>query len=235
MVGSDHSRSETASGATERVLEGLVEDLAPVRRIPSLRVVLGGIATLWGAAVVVRWTTGAGTRPDTWTLLRTEPGFALIFVGLLVLASGALLLAAAASVPGREPTARIGRWLAWSGALLGCVVAPTWVLLHAAGGSIWPQQEDLYCVRGALRVAILPALAAVGFVFWAAPRRPAWIALLGVLGAAALGAVAVHTACPVEGARHWILGHALAPLQIAVVLAVPLALLARWYANRSRE
>lgn len=203
-----------------------------MRRVPRLRLVLGIVAMLWGAAVVVNWMSGVGVRPDAWTLLRTEPGFTLIFFGLLVLASGALLVAVAASVPGREQVARVGRWMAWGGGLVGCVIAPAWILLQAAGISFWPQQDDFYCVRGALRVAILPGLAAVGFVFWAAPHRPALVALLGVVGAAALGAVVVHAACPVVGARHWILGHALAPLQIALVLSLPLVALARWHGKR---
>lgn len=229
MVDPSPPRQSGLAQSTDRIVAGLVEGLEPVRRIPRLRTVLAAIGVLWGGAALARWL-GEGARTDT---LRADPGFTLIVLGLALLAGGALVMATATSVPGRERAARWGRRLAWGGAVVGCALAPAWVLIEAGGGSLWPRQEDFLCVRGTLRVAVLPGLAALGFVFWAAPRRPARVALLSALGAAALGAVAIHATCPVSGARHWVLGHALAPLQVVAVVALPVAAFAFWYRKRA--
>lgn len=217
---------------TEDVLEDLVGGLEPVRRSPRLGVVLGLVAMLWLAIAGVGWLCGAGLRPDFLSAIRSDLSFALIFAGLLPLGCGAVLLALSASVPGRGETARVGRWLAGAGAGLAFLLAPARIWLHAAGFSVSVAPEDLYCVAGALTVAALPGIAAVAFVLWAAPRRPALTAIVAALGAAGLGAVVIHAHCPAMGARHWVFGHALAPLGIALVLALPLLGLARWHSGR---
>ena len=148
MVGPDAS----SGGDADRIIDDLVGDLKPVRRIPRLRIVFAAIALAWGAGALVKWMGGARMRPDLWTLLSSDVGFAAIFAGLLALGAGGLVLAVAAGVPGRESAARAGRGLAWAGGLIGCVVAPALVLAQAAGVSMWPKAEDYYCVRGALRV-----------------------------------------------------------------------------------
>jgi hypothetical protein len=81
-------------------------------------------------------------------------------------------------------------------------------------------------------VALLPGAAVLGFVFWAAPRRPFSAGLLGVAGAVALGAIAMHASCPNDGAAHWIMGHAMAPLFAALLALVPLFALVRWRTSR---
>ena len=55
---------------------------------------------------------------------------------------------------------------------------------------------------------------------------------LGVAGAAALGGAIAHASCPMDDARHWLLGHAGAPLA-GVAVGLPLGVLpARWRARR---
>lgn len=220
------------SAETRALIERLSRDLEPVRRIPRLRTVVAGVVALAGLAAAWTLLRSGGFRSDLVAIAAQHPGFAAIGVGLAAMGVGGLVSAVAASVPGREALARAGAVLLLGGAAVGLVAAPGWILLHSAGISLWPGEGEFMCVRGAMWVALLPGAAVLGFVFWAAPRRPVWAGILGVAGAVALGAIAMHASCPNDGATHWIMGHAMAPVVGALLALVPLVALARWRVSR---
>lgn len=221
------------SAETRALTERLSRDLEPVRRIPRLRTVLAGVVALAGLAAAWALQHSGGLRSDLVAITSQHPGFAVIGLGLAAMGLGGLVSAVAASVPGREALARFGAVLLVGGAGVGLVAAPGWILLYSAGISSWPGAGELMCLRGAMWVALLPSAAVVAFVFWAAPRRPVWAGILGVTGAVALGAIAMHASCPDDGAAHWIMGHAMAPVVGAALAVLPLIALARW--RRARQ
>jgi len=220
------------SAETRALAEGLSREVEPVRRIPRLRSVLGGVVALAGVAAGWTLLRSGGVRSDLVAILSQYPGFAAIGVGLVAMGVGGSIAAVAASVPGRDALERFGMALLVVGAFVGFLAAPGWILLHSAGVSLWPGRDEFMCLQGAIWVALLPCVAVLGFVFWAAPRRPVWAGLFGVAGAVALGAITMHASCPNDGAAHWIMGHALAPLMGALAAVLPLVLLSRWWTSR---
>ena len=220
------------SAETRALAEQLGRDLRPVRRIPRLRSVLAAIAGMAGVGMAWSLYGAGGARTDLVAVMGQHPGFAAIGLGLLAMALGGTVAAVAASVPGRDSLQRVGNWLLAVGALVGFVAAPGWILLYSAGVSLWPGHDEFMCLRGAMWVALLPAAAVLGFVFWAAAYRPVWAGVAGVMGAFGLGAIAMHASCPNDGAAHWIMGHALAPLLGALGATLPLVFVSRWRATR---
>jgi hypothetical protein len=131
------------------------------------------------------------------------------------------------SVPGREAAARAGLAAASLGVLVALAGVPA-LRVALAGPAPGPGLvADLTCLASAVVLALLPAVAVLGFVSAAAPHRPAVVAVPAAAGAVGLGALAVAVACPLGGLRHLMLGHALAPLLGGLLLALPLALLLR--------
>lgn len=220
-----------SEAASERLVRELARDLRPVRRVARLRVAgLGAAAAgLLAAALALGLS---GLRQDLGGLLASAPGFAALFGGLALAAVGGALAALGASVPGRDGVERLGLALLAAAAALGMVAGPLlWVL--PAGAASPPWTRDGVCLLGALLVGLAPAAALVGFVSGAAPQRPPLVMGLVVAGAVATGALVVHATCPFAGLRHLVLGHALAPLLAALVLAAPLAWLLRRRLARS--
>lgn len=212
---------------TEPMLRELASDLKPVRPIPRLRTVAVAVLAVWLLAVVVDWILG-GAPPRVgaggpWS----GAGFLGVLAGLAVTAAGATLTALAGAVPGREGEARVGLRLAVLGLLL------------AAGGGVWavstagdpavgdPLGTGLSCLRHAALMGIPPALVTSVFLARALARRPRLGAACALAGGVALGALVVHTGCTHEGALHMLLGHALAPFAVALLLAFPLAAVVR--------
>lgn len=220
---------------TETLLCRLVEDGHRRHRVPPMRVTLGILAISAAALTAAYLRFGVGLRPDLAGRLSGDYRFAAIWLGLLALALGASVWVVASGVPGRAALARVGRFTAGCGALLGFFVAPLLVLLHVGTGGLHASVHDFACVRGAIRIAVLPAMALIAWVVWAAPARPERTALCATLGAGALGAAVVHATCPDGDAAHWLTGHALAPLAAAFVAALPAWAFARWHATRRRR
>ncbi len=222
----------TGQRDTEELLERLVADGEARRRVPPMRVTLGLFALLAAVIAGLYLRFGIGLRPDFAGRLSGDPRFGVIWVGLSVLAVGAALWVVASGVPGRGALARTGRGVALCGALLGFVLAPLLVLLHVGSAGLHAGVHDFACMGGAVRIAVLPALALVAWVLWSAPSHPERTALCATLGAGALGAALVHATCPDADAAHWLTGHALAPLAAAFLAAIPVWMLVRWQLRR---
>jgi hypothetical protein len=215
------------------MLRELARDLKPVRPIPRLRTVAAGVLAVWLLALVVDWILG-GALPrlgagGPWS----GAAFLTVLVGLAVTAVGATLRALAGAVPGREGEARAGLGLALLGLILvagGGAWAVSTAGDPAAGDPLW---TGFSCVRRATVLGIPPALVACLFLARTLARRPQLGAACALAGSVALGAIAVHTSCTHEGALHMLLGHALAPFAVALVLAFPLAALVRRWNPRT--
>lgn len=206
---------------TEALALELVDDLEPVRRIPRLHTVAALAVGVWAAGFAAAWALG-GPAPAAGAL---GPLRVLVFLGGGLAAGGGLASALGSAVPG------CGHWVRRGGALLGggaalSVLAAGLAWVRSAGVSpeALPSPPALPCVVRATALALLPGLVALGFAARAYAMRPALTAALGTLGALSLGALAVHASCAASGARHVLLGHALGPLGVALVLAGPAAL-----------
>ncbi len=221
-----------ADPASEPLLRGLVQDLAPVRRIPRPRTVVLGALALWLLVLGVQVLLG-GPRPlsaplDFWS----HPPFQVVLVGLVLTAGGAMTAAVVGAIPGRETARRASRRLALLGVLL------------ASGGGLWaagraelvgpalPLASSLHCMGRASALGIVPAVFLCVFLARALERRPALGAALASLGAFALGALAVHTSCSHDEPLHLLLGHSLTPFAAALLLALPLSWLVRRASRR---
>ena len=219
--------SNSSSRDTESFAAALARDLAPVRRIPPLRVVGAGVV-LWALSIAAVVVVYLGPRADVQQLQMGWP-FLGVVCGLLIFAFGGLLVALGASVPGREAVARIG-----TGA-----IAVSLVLLTAAcaglllqGAPVGPFDElwlgsSLACVGIATGVGVLPAVAVLSFIVGAFPYRPALAAGVGAAAMVAFGSGAVHLTCAANEFVHVSLSHVIVPLSAGALLGVGLLLLRR--------
>lgn len=212
-------------GSAEELARRLASDLRPVRPLPRLRVALGVVLAAWGLAMLAYLATGDRLATLAAGLPWASPGFAGALVGLALAAAGGTLCALADAVPGRECEARGGRALAAAG-----------LALAAAGGvratagadpTLATPTGTVMCILKATALGLLPALGLAAFLSWGAPGRPLAAGVGALLGAGALGAFVVHLACRADGPLHVLLGHALAPVLIALVLGLPLAAVLR--------
>jgi hypothetical protein len=193
-----------SQGTTEQLARELARGAEPVERLPSLR------------GVMVRVLAAASVS------IALALAWRLTLVG-----AGATVAALALGIPGREAASRAG----FVSAGLGLVLALAWVpfllsqpptLPHA----LWP--SDLVCLLSACAVGVPPGVVALWFVARAVPHRPSIAVLAAAAGAVGLGAIAAKASCPVDGLRHLVFGHALAPVGGGLLLAVPLLWLRRF-------
>jgi hypothetical protein len=215
--------------STDALVERLGRELPPVRPIPRLRVVLGIAASLAAAGALARFALRA-PREDLATLLAGSLPFACVAAGLALIALGAAATASAASVPGRDRVANMGRALAACGALLALAIAPAFDLFVAHDALRLPQTAEFGCLLGGIVAGAVAAAWLALFARWGAPSRRARAAALGIAAGAAAGALAVHASCPAPDAMHWLFGHAAAPL-LAGLLALSLSALFRRHSN----
>lgn len=203
-------------------IEALVQELEPVQPIPRLRTVLALALALVPLAVVAHFFFGGpGLRgPVGGTGL---PVFAGILVGLLLVAGGALAAAFARAVPGREAAGRRGAALAVAGGALALVASGVGVWLVGRGDV--GLAECSGCILHSVGLGVLPFAVVIGFVLRAFADRFGPAILLGVIGGVALGAAAVHLTCGSDQPMHWLLGHALGPVVLGLILAGPALLL----------
>lgn len=220
----------SGSPGTEERIEALVRELEPVRPIPRLRAVLGFAAALVPLAVLVHgfFFGGGGLRGP----VEGEglPSFLGILAGLLLLAGGALAAALARAVPGREDASRRGLVVAVAGGAVALMAGGAGVLLFGRGTV--GLAECSGCIFHSIGLAVLPFAVVVGFVLQAFAARLGPAVLLGALGGAALGAAAVHVGCGSDEPMHWLVGHALGPIVLGTVLALPILRLLRAASTR---
>lgn len=206
---------------TSRLIQTLTRNLQPVRRLPRLRVAVT-LALLIAAVTGASLLAVDGLRADLPSMLRSSMGFSVIVVGLALVALGGVVAALATSVPGREPAARAGLIMGLVGVGLTTVVGSIFLLRGPAAFAPEPSYlADVNCLSVSCLLSLPPAIGVLAFISRAAPHRLLLTVLAAVTGTVALGALAVHLSCPCVGARHLILGHALAPAMGAMILTVP--------------
>jgi hypothetical protein len=214
----------TESRTTTELMQDLATDLAPVRRVPPLRLGLASVLAVWlGVFVIV------GLVHEPWlaaSLARTHgPAQILVVLGLIMAAAGGLIAALAGSIPGREATERNG----FRAALAGLSLSGIALLAMALGvlGESTALAADAQCFSSGTLMGLAPAVTLWAFLRLGWVQRPRRDAGLALLGAFALGGLMIHSVCSYEGVRHILLGHASIPVVVAVLGAPPLALLLR--------
>ena len=216
---------------TEEVVNLLVRDLAPTRRIPRLRAQLAALLG-GGALVSVLVVAYRGLRPDALALLLSASAFSLVAAGLLAAALGASSAALALARPDRGRLAR-GGLLCGAG---GLALAVGIVALCFAPSAVERAQTlhgVLGCGMSGILFAVPLSILAAFLVSAGAPWRLGMTAAVAALGTTAFGALAVHLTCPSLSVWHWVTAHALAPVLGTVLLALPLrALTLRWERGR---
>lgn len=209
---------------TQRLIAQLANDLTPVRRVPRLRSVASGVLVV-SAGVFAYAVSLSGVRADWWQLATSDASYAAVLVGLVVCGIGATLAALAGALPGREVVFQRSGIAAGLGLAAAVVVGALSLGAQVdLGGSL---SDDWICLRAALQLSPLPIAA----VLLASSRgwvaRPGLTAIAALAGAAGAGALSIHLACGLVGARHFLLGHISAPLLLALVASLPAALLLR--------
>jgi len=213
---------------TQRLIASLAEERAPVRRLPSVRVLAGAVFAIYGA-VLAYSMLAHGVRSDWWAFFTGDASYLAVLLGLLACGVGATLAAIAGGVPGRDDVVRRGFAFAFSGLSLGALVALFFAVTGAGrSGSL---ADDWMCLSAALQMSPLPVAAVLFAVSRGWVGRPVIAAAAALAGAAAVGAVGIHLACGLTGARHFLLGHASAPALLALFLSFPAAILLRRFAR----
>ena len=210
---------------TDSVVQGLIQDLEPVRPVPRLRNLGIALVLVFAVAVVMNllWVGLTLAPSAAWQ----RPSFLILLAGLAATASGSLLAAAAGAIPGREVAVRAGRGLAVLGAVaatLGGVLGV--VLADGAVASLpFPWGATAMCASRAGALGTVPAAMLCIYLARAFERRPGLGSVFVCVGAVALGSAVVHASCPSQEGLHLFLGHWVAPAGLALVLALPCSLL----------
>lgn len=208
---------------TERLVEGLIDDLAPVKPLPRLRQAYAIVLVAWAAMLgAVLWSQPSPTGTAS---LLSDGLYLASFVGLIVAALGATLSALAATRPGR-PRLESGGLVVSAVALVGAA-ASCLVGLLGEGALPSPPGADGMCFQRGAFLALLPAGLIVGFLVRGWASHPLRAAFVGLLGAGALGATIVHLGCGFLGPAHLLRGHMLVPLALAGLGVYPVGVLVR--------
>lgn len=212
------------------LVDDLVSDLTPVRRFPSLRMAVLGMALVFVPTVaIVEVVHQPGV--DLVAKLTTDPWFAAVVLGLVVGAFGAGLAGFAGLVPGREAVERPALWTALAG-LGGAVLAAGAATLFTADAGATHLQKDVACFMLGAGVGLVPAAAVIVLHRWGFVRRPERAAALALIAAFGLGGLSVQLVCHYPGARHMLFGHVGVPVFMLVLGFGPMLLLLRRFANR---
>ncbi len=217
--------------STDELIAELSHELAPVQSIPRPGVAGFAVGVLWLAAVWIEHMLG-GPPADLGHVRFLGGPFVWAPVALAALAAAGLLAAFVSAIPGRVLVGRRAALglLATTAAAAGVGV---WAVLASGPASATASLPgDLQCVKRALRLAALPALAAVAYLYYGAPSRPRLSAGAALIGTIALGAIVVHLSCAEQNPWHLLRAHALAPVFGAALLALPVGWLAGRWASR---
>jgi hypothetical protein len=199
---------------TDQLIDRLVKDAGPVRPLPAperratLWVLVAGISIVLGVTVF-------GLRDDAaeaWL----RPGVLVRVVLLAATMWLAVVTAFRLSIPGHD--LRVwSRW--WPLAALGLLVVLVGAEVVAAAlfGDMGSALRSWSCVRKVVFVGAAPAVLAIALIQRSAALEPRWAVLLGVLAAAAAGALTSEIACPIHAPIHIFLWHIL-PVAAAAAL-----------------
>lgn len=195
---------------SEAVIQALVTDLKPVRRLPS-----GGARTLrWATFSLLAVALGSwalGTRADLWIELG-EPSFLRESVSLLILFVLAGRSAFQLSIPGAADQ-RYARALP----LLGLVA---WLVLilarYSAGAHVPADMSGSRCFWRMSWLSLLPALTLFFMLRKAAPLDREWTGLMALLSAASLAMLGTQFVCAKDDLAHLLLWHFTPVLLVAL-------------------
>ena len=224
----DDSVEETRMDATERLIDGLVGDLRPVRPIPRLRSAFAVILAVWAALLgVVLSSSHARMGESIIEALLHHPIYLASFVGLLVAALGGAVSALAAGVPGRERLEVAGLTACWVG-LLAAAIACLGGLRAADFESLGDHaQAHAVCFNRGLYLSLLPAGVIFGFLMRGWTAHPLRAASVALLASGALGVLIVQLGCDWLEPRHLLLGHLSVPLVLIALGFYPLGVALR--------
>ena len=209
---------------TDRLVDGLLEDLEPVRPVPRLRSAFAIVLATWAALLgSVLWSQA--TTPGAAQLI-SERIYLVSFVGLFVAALGATLSTLAGTRPGRGRAEILG--LAVALASLAIAAASCVVGIVALGHDVpTPAGADAMCFQKGSLLSLLPGGVILSFLVRGWAEHPIRAAAFGLVAAGALGATIVHLSCDFVGPRHLIIGHMSIPLVLAILGLYPLGVLLR--------
>ena len=199
---------------TDQLIDRLAADVTPVRRLlsPTQR------AALWTALALVSVALGVvyfGVRHDIATAW-ANPGLLARLALLTTTMWLSVVSAFRLSVPGGD-TRAFARW--WPLMLLGVLVAFSAAEVVSAWlvGDAGSPLHSWTCVRKVAFVGVVPAIVSVTLISRGYAIEPRWTALLGVLAAAAAGALTSELACPIQAPIHIMLWH-IAPVVVSTAV-----------------
>jgi len=207
---------------TERLVGELTSELQPVKRVPPLSLMLGGIFVLWGAhflALVGSNGLAAGMGIE----LTGNLAFVGALLGLTLSANGGLLGALALAAPGNDSAAGIGAMAAGLGLALALGASLIGVALDAGTG-LAMRSAEWGCLSHSISLALLPGGLLLFFMFKGWVAQPLLASAVAPAASFSVGAVMVHTVCPLFDAGHILFGHVGAPISMLVLGSLPLAL-----------
>lgn len=211
--------------STDRLVSGLVDDLAPVRPLPRLRSAFSIVLAVWATMLGVVLLT-LRHEPGAHALLANGLYFAS-FAGLVVAALGGTLSALAAGRPGRTKLEVAGLLVCLAGLLAAAVACLIGMGGLDFGEHASPPGLDAMCFREGAFLSILPAGVVLSFLVRGWTARPIRAALAAAIAAGALGASVVHLSCDFLGPRHLLMGHLSVPIVLAALALYPLGVLLR--------
>lgn len=210
------------TSGTDRLIEGLVGELRPVRPVPPLRAGFAILLAVWAALLgLVLWSQ---PHPPGAHHLGMDRVYLASFVGLVVAAFGASIAALAAGHPGRERLEQLGLVVALGGLGLAaavCVVGIAGLGLDAPS----PPGADRMCFGKGALLSLLPGGVVLGFLVRGWATRPLRASAIALFAAGALGAAIVHLSCDFLAPGHLLWGHMSVPAALVAVGLYPLGLL----------
>ncbi|MEZ4290933.1 MAG: NrsF family protein [Myxococcota bacterium] len=214
------------SDATERLIDGLVADLAPVRPLPRMRSAFAVIVALWagllGALAWRQTTLTGGVAAVGWLMDRV---YLVAFVALIVAALGGTVSALASGTPGRERLELGGLGAACSGLFAGAIVCVVGMLGGPGTAALVAGTREGMCLGESALLSLLPAGVILAFLVRGWAMRPWRAAGIALLASGALGASIVHFGCGFLEPGHVLLSHLSVPLVLVVLGLYPLGLL----------
>lgn len=211
------------TSGTDRLIEGLVEDLDPVTPAVRLRLGFAVVLGVWAALLgVVLWSRATSTGA---TALFSDQIYFASLIGLLIAALAATLSALAASRPGREGLERVALGICATGLFAAGGVCLAGLLADGALPS--PPGVDGMCLQEGMFLSLLPAGVVLSFLVRGWTARPVRAAFIGLLAAGAFGGVIVHLSCDFLGPAHLLRGHMAVPISLAFLGTYPAGVLIR--------
>jgi hypothetical protein len=209
------------SETTERLIERLAAEAAPVHRLPAP----ARRATVWllAVAAVAGGAIAAFSDLDVFARRAQDPQLVLDMFAALVTGIAAVLAAFELSLPDRAPAwtllplPPLAVWIATSG--YGCY--RHWI---AFGPDGWALGESANCFRFILSVSVPLGISLMLLLRRAHPLAPVRVAAVGGLGVAAIAACLLQFFHPFDVTLLDLSVHAVA---IAIVIVVA-SLSARW-------